>query len=216
MTLTKNKTNLEKLINESADQTDGTSKSISDFNENKTTLEKLKAGLNKRTPEELYTMKRNAMHMLKRGRNVLDAENMMDAIHHELISRDLHTLPSSKIEIDASEKYLKDTFGDRLTAADRVRAADGLLLAAGYTARKNGPSRQTRQRILQDVFNGRFRIPSEMSDEVLTRWGEPGSQVRFSKINASLKMFIANQGAGKPQIRQLKNGKKIWSLLRKS
>ena len=177
----------------------GSSKNVSDFTEDKTGLEKLMSGLKQRTPEELYTMKRNAMHMLKKGGNTLGAESMIDAIHQELRSRNLDTLPPSDIDIGAPEKDLRDTFGDRITAADRVRAADGLLLAAGYSARKNGPKRQTRQRILQDIFNGRFRIPDDMSDEILTRWGKPGSPERRNKMDASLKMFIATQeGQARP------------------
>ena len=126
-------------------------------------------GLKKRTPDELYAMKRNAMHMLKKGESVLEAEHLMDAIHQELRSRNLDTLPPSDVDIGGFEKNLRDDFGDRLTEADRVRAADGLLLAAGYTARQNGPRKITKRRILQDIFNGRFRIPDDMSDEVIAR-----------------------------------------------
>ena len=141
----------------------------------------------------------------------------MDAIHHELISRDLHTLPSSKIEIDASEKYLKDTFGDRLTAADRVRAADGLPLQLVIPLVKTDPVDKHANAFSKMSLMVVLEYLPRCQMKFLLVGGSQAAKYVLVKLMLHLKCLSrTKRGRQAPQIRQLKNGKKIWSLLRKS
>ncbi len=88
-------------------------------------------------------------------------------------------------------KNIADGYGASLLGT--LEADDGLLMDAGYNAKKNGPSSSTRQRILSDVFEGRIAIPEELKESVAAQWGEPKSIERLQKIRNSINFFLGTQ-----------------------
>ena len=115
--------------------------------------------------------------------------------------------PNQPVEANQRERLFgSEVVKDRKKLIDRVEenrretvvefnAADGLLSHEGYSASKNGPTDQRRQRILQNIFIGDVQIPEFISESVLTQWGKPRSQERFDKLRNSINSFKSlNEG----------------------
>lgn len=92
-----------------------------------------------------------------------------------------------------NKKSLADGSSEGVGSWSDQAAGTGLLAEAGYTVRKNGPSRQSRQQILNDVLNGNVPIPDWLAPTVQEQWAEPNTIERLVKIRNTLNVALGNQ-----------------------